>query len=286
MTSLDTSGYFGALRHKVFILGIGAQKAGTTWLHRYLTGRPGIFMPPDKELHYFDAVWRPDLVKVDGRLIGQLKDLAEGVPAAAERVDAAIMTSLRSVVDRLEGGQRAYADFFRKRVTIGHTHFGEITPSYAMLPIEGFRQIRDMHPDVRIIFLMRDPVDRIASAARMVEREQGVPFEAVRGMLLQDGFVDRTRYDRTIARLRAVFAADKLFFGFYETLFRDETIRTLCEFLGIAFVAADYGTRVNEGRAGSNLSGSDVDTLREAFAPVYAFCREEFGSTMPSSWLA
>ncbi|MFL5992247.1 MAG: hypothetical protein ACJ73W_09685, partial [Rubrobacteraceae bacterium] len=35
-------------------IGIGAQKAGTTWLHRNLQAHPGIWMPREKELHYFD----------------------------------------------------------------------------------------------------------------------------------------------------------------------------------------------------------------------------------------
>ena len=35
-------------------IGIGAQKAGTTWLHHNLQAHPGIWMPKEKELHYFD----------------------------------------------------------------------------------------------------------------------------------------------------------------------------------------------------------------------------------------
>ena len=34
-------------------IGIGAQKAGTTWLHRNLQAHPQIYMPR-KEVHYFD----------------------------------------------------------------------------------------------------------------------------------------------------------------------------------------------------------------------------------------
>jgi hypothetical protein len=33
---------------------IGAQKAGTTWLHRNIQTHPQIWMPKEKELHYFD----------------------------------------------------------------------------------------------------------------------------------------------------------------------------------------------------------------------------------------
>ena len=35
-------------------LGIGAQKAGTTWLGRNLQAHPEVWMPRVKEVHYFD----------------------------------------------------------------------------------------------------------------------------------------------------------------------------------------------------------------------------------------
>ena len=60
-----TVGYFRAQFHSRSIafksaltfpnfLGIGAQKAGTSWLHTNLRHHPQIFMPKTKELHYFD----------------------------------------------------------------------------------------------------------------------------------------------------------------------------------------------------------------------------------------
>ena len=39
-------------------LGIGAQKAGTTWLYRGLQQHPDIWLPPVKELHVFDEKLR------------------------------------------------------------------------------------------------------------------------------------------------------------------------------------------------------------------------------------
>ncbi|MEM1269518.1 MAG: sulfotransferase [Bacteroidota bacterium] len=39
-------------------LGIGAQKAGTTWLHANLSRHPDLFLPEEKEIHYFD--WNLD----------------------------------------------------------------------------------------------------------------------------------------------------------------------------------------------------------------------------------
>ncbi len=37
-------------------IGIGAQKAGTSWLHAQLCQHPGIWTPQGKEMHYFDRL--------------------------------------------------------------------------------------------------------------------------------------------------------------------------------------------------------------------------------------
>lgn len=40
------------------VLGIGVQRAGTTWLHRVLSGHPQVYVPQyRKELHYFDRYY-------------------------------------------------------------------------------------------------------------------------------------------------------------------------------------------------------------------------------------
>ena len=44
------------LSDKTFLLGIGAQKAGTSWLYEYLARRDEIFMSPIKEMHVFDII--------------------------------------------------------------------------------------------------------------------------------------------------------------------------------------------------------------------------------------
>jgi hypothetical protein len=40
-----------------FVLGVGAQKAGTSWLHRQLTKSPFVNMGFTKEYHVWDAIF-------------------------------------------------------------------------------------------------------------------------------------------------------------------------------------------------------------------------------------
>lgn len=48
------------MKREVFFLGVGAQKAGTSWIGKYLNSHPQVFMSPIKELHYFDCKYLPE----------------------------------------------------------------------------------------------------------------------------------------------------------------------------------------------------------------------------------
>ena len=60
-----------------------------------------------------------------------------------------------------------YLDMFRRRIHIGQVMFGEITPSHATLGLDGFRAIRRMHDNVKVVFILRDPVARLILACVM-----------------------------------------------------------------------------------------------------------------------
>ena len=42
-------------KRTISFIGIGAQKAGTTWLYDRLSELPAFDLPPKKEIHFFDA---------------------------------------------------------------------------------------------------------------------------------------------------------------------------------------------------------------------------------------
>lgn len=277
------------LGSKIFVLGVGAQRAGTSWLHTYLSSHPCVFMSEIKELHYFDALWSEShRLHYQNKFTLALKRLTSA--SAGPRLSPVGTTQdMRALMDRLamfEDGDEAYVDYFRRRVAPHHTHFGEITPAYALLPVESFRHIRSLFANIKVIFLMRDPVQRIYSPLRKREvQSKQKANEAFLAALSNPAMVDRTRYDVTIANLRAVFPAELLFFGFYETLFCDASMRSLCEFLGLAFRLGDYGRHVNAS-AGQyvSLTADQIEAGRSLFAETYAFCRREFGSAVPASW--
>lgn len=192
-------------------------------------------------------------------------------------------------VDRLVAGflgdTQKYYDLFatlleQDRISLT----GDITPSYCALPVCALAEIRDEFArrgiKVKVIFLMRDPVERCISAVKHVLRQPGESYtgrchfgedgeSVLRELYASPAFSMRGRYDQTIERLEQVFASEDIGLFFYETLFREETVKQLCNFLGLPFLSADSDLRVN-------ASGNEIVVgqalrveIRRFYQPVY-----------------
>lgn len=248
-----------------FLLGVGCQKGGTAWLHRYLEASPQCDPGFRKEYHVWDAL-----------------DLASG-RLARERIEK-------------QGGQRAaflvdpaaYFDYFAGLLAAPGTRLtADITPGYAALPVERLAMIRAGFEErgVRPVaaYLLRDPVERIWSAARMDMRRRGDqapedPETRVGHMYKHPMYADRTRYDLTMDALEAAFPREAVFYGFYERLFTAETLAPLCALLGIDFHEPDPGRQVNVSpkSEGAALSEETRRTVARHFAPVYEAVQRRF----------
>jgi hypothetical protein len=270
------------LETKTFILGIGAQKAGTTWLHHYFCARPEVWTPPVKELHVLDVMFRPEFVGFRRRALQQLKDYI------AQMDGDEYSEELRHLIDRVraQSEQGAYKEYFLKRIK-EQKLFTDITPSYSILPAEAFAFARSEFPRSKIIFILRDPVERHYSALRMRELKSNGTFNASDHFLKwldRKSACERGLYHLTYRRVCSAFPAEDIFVGFYETLFCDAEIRRLCDFLEISFVPGDYSTVKNASAPRRAVDPEFWRAARETFAEVYAFCRAEFGSAVPENW--
>lgn len=281
----------GRLDGKTFVLGVGAQKAGTSWLYNYLLGHPRVFMSPLKELHFFNAIWRPDIEtreKTRERVLRMLDQCTAAIHATAPDIDAKAAEQLRMLLDRYTVADRddaRYMELFAGRIGAHHTHFGEITPAYALLPADAYRRIAALHPRIKVLFLMRDPIERIRSGLSMSLRLGQIAPEAVAGGMELDRItLRRSRYEITLSNLRSAFTPDQLHVCFYEALFTREAIEGICAFLEIDCVEPDFALRVNDGGPKLKFGQETVAALRSLLDPTYRFCRAEFGDRVPAAW--
>ncbi len=286
MRPIDHVRRFRNLDGHAFLVGVGAQKAGTSWLFDYLGRHPEIAMSPIKELHYFDQRFRPDLC---GMWPKEFDRQAASLIATLAKGQTGSLSHLQCLIDRVRMNVdgAAYLEYFDRLATHGRAVVGEVTPSYSLLPEEGFAEIRAMIGRAgarpRIVFVMRDPAERFWSQCRF-ESSPNLPAERIYERSLDDPqFLERTRYDATVTRLRSTFAADELLFLFYEDLFAAPAMERLCRFLGIAFVAPNSAQRIHASVTGV-LDEKRREQLRAKFAAVYAFVEKEFGDSVPAAW--
>ena len=266
-------------------MGIGAPKAGTSWLYGYLRDHSQIFMSPIKEMHVFDAWFRPEQTRYwDDRLAAAGASFAKKVaspPTSRQKLLLAAYRA-RAVMSEDIAGYMAY---FRREVRDEHRAFGELTPNYSLIRQAGFAALRRQHPSVRLIYLLRDPVERLWSGLRMRQRDND-EYRAETGFieaLRDEPMIERSRYDLTLKTVWSEFPRDDVWIGYYETLFDPISIRSLCEWIGVDYVPADFARHPNRS-PDVTMSPEQRSIARAMLDPVYRFCRDEFGSGLPAAW--
>ncbi len=236
---------------------IGAQKAGTSWLATNLSRHPNVWMPPLKELHYFDErikepslgasiirlsrkeytdedwypwYWRYQLQYLLKRRFGRY-----GKHFDSETFLWALKFFGRSPSDRW------YASLFeqgRGKIT------GEATPEYSILEEGGVARIHKLMPHAKVIFFMRNPVERPYSSAIMhlrnlkemgqkVDTTTNEPF--FESFFRQPTVASHTSYLRSLEKWRCFYPDEQIFIGFLEDIhfYPAQLLHRLYGFLGV-----------------------------------------------------
>ncbi len=223
-------------------IGIGAQKAGTTWLHRNLVDHPQIWIPR-KEVHYFDRKIN-ERRGVAGRLFGKsLED--QRWRTQVRRYTAAHLKefSLEGLVFVYKFYLRSYTDrwygsvFEPKKGRVA----GEITPAYSALGQDMVSHVHETVPEAKIVFLMRNPVERDWSQTVMSfdKAEKGsaesVSEERILNQLKRKGARSLTNYLRTLETWQSFYPKEQIFVGFIEDIHfnPEELLQSVYGFLGV-----------------------------------------------------
>lgn len=183
---------------------VGPQRTGTTWLHRNLTQHPQIFMSRKKELFFFSSLARPDLAK-------HRSDDVEWY--LSHFYDGPLEYLLKQ-----KASLHHYRELYRPLVR------GEATASYAAMDKARVEEIARLRPDVRIILMIRDPIERAWSHAKLdLLKKPGrtlteVPAREFERFFLDPYQVACGRYSSMISTWSAVLGPEKLFLGRYGDL--------------------------------------------------------------------
>lgn len=281
------------------LYGIGAQKAGTTWLSQYLARHPEVHPGPIKELHYFDTLHAPsERIHLENRL--------KALQKAVSRLVADFSPSNRVWLGRIEehaghlsiysaerGDHRAYAAHLLRGRGAERMVY-DITPSYSTLDRTAFADMDGVGP-AKFIFLMREPVSRMWSQIRMMQRaanreQDDAAFEtgciALARELHESGRlarIPRADYARTIRELEAAIPPERIHYTFHHDPMPQDAADKICDFLGIERQPITDKLRTNVGR-GLTLPAEVEKMMVEAFRPQYEFATERFGVAVPDEW--
>jgi hypothetical protein len=259
----------------VFVLGIGAQKAGTTWLSTQLIRQKNYKSLFSKELHYWDHRYGTRTEReFEATELEQILCNSDQPAFPVRSYTAVQMYFLR-------------ISMWNWRETFGsNTITADITPAYAGLPGFVFSQIATgldkRRIDYRVVFLMRDPLSRVLSAWKMVERKSGrsgrsrtppsAPYELNASLLRfaeSWGCQIRTRYELTLRNIEATFDPHRVFVGFQESIGEEHQLVRLANFLGLERRDFDPTNRVNAGTKIPPLTVETKSRIVELYRPTY-----------------
>ena len=232
---------------KTFLLGCGAQKAGTTWLAKHLGSSPEYWNGGLKEWrfwkHYFDRNYRLSQFR------SMEKELQEH-PNPDRRLKNTKFKWRFSAVQNPESWLQNISDNFNTMANI--KVLGDMTPSNGTLDIDEFAYIKEYFNKrgivVKPLLIMRDPFERIWSAVRMKignrypdkyqKNEQFICKKLLEYYRLEP--VEKsTRYELIINNLENVFGIQDICYEFSEQLFSQEGLDRVTNHLGITNLIVD-----------------------------------------------
>ena len=190
---------------------IGAHKGGTTWLYQQLDSHPDFWMPPFKELHYFD----------------QLASVQRASsPRCRDERDLRFLESMKSLSAKPYMDLEHYARLFEPK---GSLLSGDISPNYSTLSNEVIRQVVGYFPTLKVIFLARDPVERVWSHLSMevryhqIESFDVTDINEVNRNLVRRGLLLRSYPSAVVARWKRHVHPDRFRIYFFDDLQRNPT---------------------------------------------------------------
>ncbi len=145
---------------KSFLIYLGAQKAGSTWLWRYFREHPQCATPPIKELHFFDGNV--------SRMTRLLEENNQKSFEAEDPVERSFLQNehrfiLRAIdaFGQSECREQAFAELLLSVASDETRLVAEFTPANGMLPIARLQRIADLPVAPKFALILRDPVDRL-----------------------------------------------------------------------------------------------------------------------------
>ena len=214
---------------------IGAPRSGTTWLYENLKQHPEIWLTPVKEIHFFNYYLdNPSPLRACFNKWSWHRKLIGSIGQSLAPLD---ISGLKWSINYFFKPYTVewYASIFepgRDKKT------GDFTPAYSTLDLNLVAYVHKLMPHAKIIFLMRNPIDRAWSQVGLLSRKRRINLddeEEIITLFKSQYSILRGNYLRTIRNWKTYYPDEQFFIGFFEEIPEcpEELLLRLYRFLGI-----------------------------------------------------
>jgi len=182
---------------------------------------------------------------------------------------------------------------------------GEKSPEYSTLPLQVIKFIRSINPNLRLIFIMRDPIEMAWSHTKhnfMMHEANFISYNGDFDNIPDSKFIENFTHEWPIAcsdylgslkRWLEVFPKEQIYINFYESIKNDpkKLLDEIFDFLGVE-KEVDWATfriseRIFEGikrELPENFKPYLRDIYNERTRHLAKFLKEQFNIDIPNEW--
>lgn len=201
---------------------VGPLRTGSTWLYKNLEKHPEIFFSDPKEIHYFYTLTYPD----DPLYISD--DLSWYMSFF---YDTSVTFS-----NKTQKALNKYKERYEPKVR------GEGSATYAILKTEIIKEIVILNPEIKIILMIRNPVDCAWSHTKLRFMMQGgkkysdIPDQVLEKFFHEDYMIAFGHYTLQIENWSAFLRQDNLFIGYFDDIRSspEDLLLRIYRFIGVS----------------------------------------------------
>jgi len=214
---------------KTFLLCVGAERCGTTWLYKYLENYDSVDFGETKEYHYFDSL-----------NIDEYKNYVR-------------INKKHDILSTFYDNENNYFNYFinilnKKMIT------GDISPGYSALDKNILNNIKlkflENKINTKVLYLIRNPVDRHISATNLrisydhLSLNNNEYNNIILSNMTNSFFKINSNYEQSHNKLLDIFK-DQYLLKKYDSLFTYESTKEITNFLNLKYEDYDFKTKVH-----------------------------------------
>ncbi|MCB4400386.1 hypothetical protein [Synechococcus sp. MU1625] len=295
-----------------FLLVLGTQKCGTTWLGSAIGRHPQYFRVMKE--------WR-SLAEIEKKFLENKEEFkAKEIPVYLKNLSQEEFMAF-PLKERRKYASDGLSNYFsvavsafqwtKKGVEKDIKAVGDITGVNGTLDEEFLYLYKNVAKSLGInlkpTYLMRDPVSRHFSAVRMIfwnkvlgNRKsmcEGFSVEEHAQMLHQfclecldsDKFKKRASYEKIVPKIERVFGREEILFCFSEDLRKPDSINQFIDYLELdplKYNSKEVSQlRANVGSLEYRFPDEIIEKVYDRYRSTYSFVRNRFGASVPIDWL-